>query len=81
MNYENIEIGSKKPSQETDYSSKSLPRNVTENVNLVVPNIAASKSKGSSIPFIDASRETLDRISEKQSEENIAHYKNENKKS
>ncbi|XP_063423011.1 uncharacterized protein LOC134707294 [Mytilus trossulus] len=60
--YVNIEIGAvNKP-----FPTTSLPRNIDQNVELVVPNLTSkTSSMGSSIPYIDASKENLDIISEK----------------
>jgi len=61
ISYENIEIGSNK-----QFSIESLPRNANNIATLIVPNLTAkTSSMGSSIPYIDASKEKLDKISEK----------------
>lgn len=59
--YENVEIGPNK-----QLSIESLPRSANHIATLMVPNLTAkTSSMGSSIPYIDASKENLDEISEK----------------
>lgn len=69
ISYENVEIGLKK-----QFSIESLPRSANNIATLMVPNLTAkTSSMGSSIPYIDASKENLDNISEKgnNSKENL----------
>ena len=61
ISYENVEIGLNK-----QFSIESLPRSANNIATLMVPNLTAkTSSMGSSIPYIDASKENLDNISEK----------------
>ena len=61
ISYENVEIGSNK-----QFSIESLPRRANNIATLMVPNLKAkTSSMGSSIPYIDASKENLDKTSEK----------------
>ncbi|CAG2256219.1 unnamed protein product [Mytilus edulis] len=64
--YVNIEIGAVNKPGDKPFPTTSLPRNIDQNVELVVPNLTSkTSSMGSSIPYIDASKENLDIISEK----------------
>lgn len=69
ISYENVEIGLNK-----QFSIESLPRSANNIATLMVPNLTAkTSSMGSSIPYIDASKENVDKISEKgnNSKENL----------
>ncbi|XP_052091645.1 uncharacterized protein LOC127728335 [Mytilus californianus] len=64
--YVNIEIGTVNKPDDKPFPTTSLPRNIDQNVELVVPNLTSkTSSMGSSIPYIDASKENLDIISDR----------------
>ncbi|CAC5410995.1 unnamed protein product [Mytilus coruscus] len=64
--YVNIEIGAVNKPDDKPFPTTSLPRNIDQNVELVVPNLTSkTSSMSSSIPYIDASKENLDIISDR----------------
>ena len=79
--YVNIEISPNKngPEENQQFSVKSLPRNVNDSVMLVVPNLTTNTSSmGSSIPYIDASKENLDIISDQEKKKIAENSENNN---